>query len=136
MFFTLIFIPINCSFKTKFYFLSSFKLSWVDYLHKALYRLFRILILNSDTWFAAVPATEIHFSDHFSWRLISKLIKGFQVFSKNYLEILMKPLFQIFCATVSCLFSYLFFKFKRNFIINISRKSIILFWLSRAGLSL
>ena len=33
-------------------------------------------ILNSGTWFAAVPPTKTHFSDKFNWRLISQLING------------------------------------------------------------
>ena len=47
---------------------------------------------------------------------------AFQGFSKNYSDILMIPLFQHFCAIVSCLPCNLLFKFGRSAINIISRK--------------
>ena len=59
-----IFIPINCSFKTRFWLFKQFYiiLSWLSYDWNIK---FCISYFKFWFWFAAVPATKIHFLNHF-----------------------------------------------------------------------
>ena len=74
-------------------YLRSFIFSWVDIVTTGRQSLVSFT-WNLWSWFDAVPATRIPILDHFNWRLISQLIKGISNVLQNYLDILVKPLFQ------------------------------------------
>ena len=111
----------------------SFTLYWVDKVTTGTLS-FKSVILSSGTWFAAVPAAIIHYSDHFTWRLISQLIdsilhvvqKLHRYFNGTIISIIFIPSFLSFPA-ICCL------NLNNILLLLLAIKSIILLLLSRTG---
>ena len=95
------------------------------------------VIVNSGNLLAAVPATKIHFSIYFNWRLISQLTNGISIVLQKLLRYFngtisstsFVPQFPI-CPVCCCL------NLKEILLLLLAGKPKILLLLSRVGLSL
>ena len=98
------------------------------------------VIVNSGNLLAAVPATKIHFSIYFNWRLISQLTNGISIVLQKLLRYFngtisstsFVPQFPIcpVCPVCCCL------NLKEILLLLLAGKPKILLLLSRVGLSL